>query len=109
MEVKQLLGKNIQKYRKLNKMTQENLSENVGIEINSISAIETGKSFPSPENLEKIAAALNVSMSNLFAFDEKTDNANYLKEINSNLKLMKNNSAKLALVNDLIRKILFSL
>ena len=107
MEVKQLLGKNIQKYRKLNKMTQENLSENVGVEINSISAIETGKSFPSPENLEKIATALNVSMSNLFAFDEKTDSANYLKEINSNLKLMKNNSAKLALINDLIRKILF--
>ena len=51
MQLKKELGKNIQKYRKLNKITQEKLAEAVGLEINSISSIETGKYFPSPDNL----------------------------------------------------------
>ena len=46
MELKRELGKNIQKYRKLNKITQEKLAELIGVEINSISSIETGKYFP---------------------------------------------------------------
>ena len=70
MQLKKELGKNIQKYRKLNKITQEKLAEIVGIEINSISSIETGEYFPSPENLLKISKALDISLSNLFYFKE---------------------------------------
>jgi transcriptional regulator with XRE-family HTH domain len=54
MQLKKELGKNIQKYRKLNRITQEKLAELIGVEINSISSIETGKYFPSPDNLVKI-------------------------------------------------------
>ena len=63
MNLKENLGKNIQKYRKLNKITQEKLAEIIDLEINSISSIERGKYFPSPDNLVKIANALNVSIS----------------------------------------------
>ncbi len=51
MDLKRNLGKNIQSYRKLNHITQKKLAELVDVEINSISSIELGKYFPSPENL----------------------------------------------------------
>ncbi len=70
MYLKKELGKNIQTYRKLNKITQEKLAEMVGVEVNSISSIETGKYFPSPENLLKISKALNISLSDLFKVNE---------------------------------------
>lgn len=40
-----ILGTNIKKYRKLRNMTQENLAEAVGIEIKTLSLIETGRGF----------------------------------------------------------------
>ena len=83
MQLKKQLGKNIQKYRKLNKITQEKLAEIIGVEINSISSIETGKYFPSPENLVKISNALNTSISNLFYFKEDCTCDDYIEEINN--------------------------
>ena len=66
MQLKKEMGKNIQKFRKLNKITQEKLAELVGVEINSISSIETGKYFPSPETIEQIASILGVEPMQLF-------------------------------------------
>ena len=57
MNLKESLGKNIQKYRKLNNITQEKLAELINVEINSISSFERGKYFPSPDNLVKISEA----------------------------------------------------
>ena len=81
MNLKENLGKNIQKYRKLNKITQEKLAEIIDLEINSISSIERGKYFPSPDNLVKIANALNVSISDLFCFKENLSCEDYQNEI----------------------------
>ncbi len=103
MHLKTELGKNIKKYRKLNNMTQERLAEVIGVEINSISAIETGKYFPTPENLTKIASALNVSFSDLFTFFQSS---NPLDEILKNLDLLKNDKIKLNAINAFIKHIL---
>ena len=103
MQLKKELGKNIQKYRKLNKITQEKLAEIVGIEINSISSIETGKYFPSPENLLKISKALDISLSNLFYFKENCTCQDYLEEIHKNIKLLANDKCKLESINSFIR------
>ena len=51
MNLKENLGKNIQRYIKLNLITQERLAEMIDVEINSISSIERGKYFPSSDNL----------------------------------------------------------
>ena len=64
------LGKNIQKFRKQRKMTQERLSELVGIDPKNISRIENGNNYPSPENLSAIALALNIEIYELFIFNE---------------------------------------
>ena len=81
MNLKENLGKSIQKYRKLNNLTQEKLAEIVEIEINSISSIERGRYFPSPENLEKIANVLKVKIKDLFDFEHQKDDIDLYSEI----------------------------
>ena len=106
MNLKESLGKNIQKYRKLNSITQEKLSEIIDIEINSISSIERGKYFPSAENLVKISEALQVSLSDLFNFNYDLSCQDYENEIISNINLIKNDRTKLAAVSSFIKSIL---
>ena len=79
MDLKQEVGKNIQKIRKERKITQENLAELINIETISMSKIETGKSYPTSENLSKIANILNVEPYELFIF-ENTKNTEELKQ-----------------------------
>ena len=105
MHLKKELGKNIQKYRKLNNITQEKLAEMVGVEINSISSIETGKYFPSPENLLKISESLKVSLSDLFKFNEYSCQ-DYIDEINKNINYINNDKIKLSAVDGFIKQIL---
>ena len=106
MSLKKALGKNIQKYRKINKITQEKLAELVGVEINSISSIETGKYFPSPDNIVNIAKALKVSLPDLFNFKEEYTNEEYLNEIYTRLNLIKTDKSKLIAVNAFLEKLL---
>lgn len=106
MNIKEKLGKNIQKYRKLNSITQEKLAEIIEVEINSISSIERGKFFPSAENLVKISEALNVSLSDLFNFNESQNCTQYHDEIMSNLDLIKNDKTKLCAINLFIKHLL---
>ena len=106
MQLKKELGKNIQKYRKLNKITQEKLAELIGVEINSISSIETGKYFPSPENLVKISSALNTNISNLFYFKEDCSCEDYIEEIRENIKLLANEKSKLESINNFIKQLI---
>ena len=67
--IKLLLGKRIKELRKELKYSQEQLAEFIGIEPNNLSRIENGKNYPSPENLSKIATALNVTPDKLFCFN----------------------------------------
>jgi len=68
------LGLNIQYYRKLRKMSQENLSEKSGISIAVIGRIEAANisSNPTMVTIFKIADALDVTPKTLFDF--KDDN-----------------------------------
>ncbi len=102
MQLKKELGKNIQKIRKLRHLTQEKLAEGIGVEINSISSIETGKYFPSPENLVKISEILDVSLSDLFNFKEEYSCEDYLKEIFTKVDLLKSDKTKLEAINSYI-------
>ena len=69
MDIKELLGKRIKELRKEKGLTQEQLAETVGIEPNNLSRIEKGRNYPTPENLLKIANALNVSVDKLYIFE----------------------------------------
>jgi len=65
---KELLGARIKELRKAKGLSQEKLSEKVGIDSKHLSRIEVGKSYPSLDTLEKIANALHVEIKDLFEF-----------------------------------------
>ena len=86
--IKRLLGARIREIRKLNKLTQEQLAEKIGIEIPGLSNIENGKNYPNSETIEKIAKGLGVEVFELFVVEHlaEIDNEKLLKELNSILK-----------------------
>lgn len=91
MDNKVLLGKRIRELRKRNNLKQEKLAELVGLEPTSISNIENGYNYPSFQNLEKIANALNVTFVDIFKFEQHKETENLIVEIN---QILKNNPEK---------------
>ena len=85
-DVKERLGKRIKELRKNLGMSQEQLAELVGIEPNNISRIEKGKNYPAPENIAKIAKALNSELYELFMFNHFKPYGEIKKELVSALK-----------------------
>lgn len=91
-ELKKALGSQIQKIRKQKKYTQEHLAELIGIEVPSLSNIETGKYAPSIETLQKLSEVLQVKPWEFYYFNELTDNEmkqELIKALDSNQKLLK--------------------
>jgi len=65
-DLRELLAKNIKKYRKIRGFSQEALAEKAGTSTTHIGMIEIGKKFPSSKMLEQIAAALGIDTPELF-------------------------------------------
>ncbi len=80
-----VFGKRIKELRERKKLTQEKLAEKVGLDLQTISRIETGYYFTSFENLEKLANALDVTMADLFNFGHLKTKEELIKEINTEL------------------------
>jgi transcriptional regulator with XRE-family HTH domain len=59
-------GKAIRRRRRELDLSQEELAERAELHRNYISGIETGTRNPSLKNIEKLAKALDISISNLF-------------------------------------------
>lgn len=66
MSIKSVLGKNIKHYRKMRRLSQEQLSEKAGITPKHLSTIETGLVFVSADLLEKLTRILEIPASTLF-------------------------------------------
>lgn len=87
MVVKQLFGQNLHTYRKLRKLSQEQLAEKLDISVKHLSTMETGKVFASAELIEKIARELDISISALFYTDnDKTCDESDFSKIESILE-----------------------
>ncbi len=69
MNIKKLLGTKIKELRKQRKYSQEYFSELVDLNPRQIVRIENGESFPTAENLEKIAEAFGIKVQELFIND----------------------------------------
>lgn len=93
-DIKKKLGQRIQEVRKSRKLTQDKMAELIGIEPTNFSKIETGKNYPTSENLQKIADALCVEVHELFEFDEDK-NSILLDKIYKRIEVHKNNKQKL--------------
>ena len=65
-----LLARNMKKYREVQGISQMALAETIGCSITFIGNIEINRRFPSAENINRIAKALNVKVADLFAEQE---------------------------------------
>ena len=81
-------GEKIQKLRKQNKWTQEELSEKLYVSRTAISKWESGQCYPSIDSLKDIANVFNKTIDELLSSDEiielaKTENNSNIKKVNN--------------------------
>ena len=74
-DIRALLAYNIKKRRKALSISQEKLAEKVSTSTHYIGSIEQKTKFPSPEMLERIAAALDLDTPQLFSMAAFTEEA----------------------------------
>lgn len=67
------LNEKIKKYRKEAGLSQEDLATKIYVSRTLITKYESGNTFPTQENLEKIAIALNVKVEDLLSDKEKNE------------------------------------
>lgn len=67
--IQSVLVKNIRALRKAKGWNQDDLAEKTGYSTGFIKQIETGRSWVSPESLDKLCMALEVSCDKLFSVD----------------------------------------
>ena len=91
VNIKNLFGRKIKEYRKKKNLTQAQLAELVNVDDKHISCIESGKNFPSPDLIERLATYLDVEPKDLFEFyylqdieDLKSDIIKMLDKLNNN-------------------------
>ena len=70
MEVFMNIGNKIKQYRELNKMTQKDIAEVLGVEPGTISKYESGALEPNIESLKRLAEIFNVSVHKLIKEDD---------------------------------------
>lgn len=71
--IREILAKNMRETRQRLGMTQSQLAERADISTNFVAMIELKHKFPSPEILDRIAAALGVEAAALFASSATTE------------------------------------
>ena len=104
VNIKILFGRKIKEYRKKKNLTQAQLAELVIVDDKHISCIESGKNFPSPDLIERLATSLDVEPKDLFEFYYLQD----LEDLKSDIIKMldKLNNDELALAHKYVRTFL---
>ena len=99
------LAKRIRELRKSSDFTQSDLAEKTGLSTNFIALLEQGKRSPSIETLDKIAAALKVTLHELFYFPPR---ATKVQEAEKKLKdILKGKDANtISLVAEIVEAVL---
>jgi len=65
-KIREILADNIKEYRRKIGITQSELAERSNISTNFMGMVEQKRKFPTPEVLDRIAAALEIDTSELF-------------------------------------------
>lgn len=89
VNIKKQLGAKIKRLRQKRGLTQEQFAEQINIATRTLSGIETGENFVTAETLEKVFEALEVSSSELFAFDHIKPQDELVSEIIEDVQNLK--------------------
>ena len=95
MNAQKLFGKRIKELRKQKNITQEQLSEMLGVFQKQIGNIETGTTFTTMNNIEKLAQILGVEIQDLFAFNQHKSKNELVDEINHFVSIANDEQIKL--------------
>ncbi|MBA2937061.1 helix-turn-helix transcriptional regulator [Paenibacillus sp. CGMCC 1.16610] len=105
------LGETIRNLRKLKGLSQEELGEMSGFHFTYIGGLERGERNISLTNLEKVAACLSVTLSDLFSSAESNDEKTYTSihesatlEITSTLQRL--NDSEITMFRNILREVL---
>lgn len=101
IDIKKALGKKIKQIRKSKNLTQESLAELIGLEVPSLSNIETGKFAPSIDTLQKLCDVLGVEPWEFYYFNEVSEEK-MVSEINS---VIKNDSKLLKIIYSFLKSV----
>lgn len=84
-EISAEIGRNLKKYREINNLTQDQLSEMIGIDVNYYSMCERGERRLSLPKIMKAIEIFKVSPNDVFPddHDEKIYTSEYLKQISN--------------------------
>ena len=104
VNIKNLFGRKIKEYRKKKNLTQAQLAELVNVDDKHISCIESGKNFPSPDLIERLATSLDVESKDLFEFYYLKDAEDLKSDIITMLDKL--NKDELALAHKYVRTFL---
>lgn len=84
-EAKTLLSKRIQNLRHATGLTQERLAEKAGLSLKHLGEIERGRGNPTLSSLDRLAKALDVSLSEMFDYQHEKMSP---EELETELNLM---------------------
>ena len=82
MNIKKDFGARIKELRNKKGITQYQLAELINIDPKHMSHIETGRSFPKADLIEKIALAFEIEYTELFKTEHLQDRQNKIEKIN---------------------------
>jgi transcriptional regulator with XRE-family HTH domain len=105
-KIRDILAENLKKNRRLRGLTQEQLAEKAEVSSHYVAMIETCKTFPKPEMLERFAKTLGIEPYQLFAVenDPNESNERLYKKIVNEMKLMATDIKKV--VKDAVKETL---
>ena len=94
--IRNVIAKNIKKYRKLNSLTQEELAEAADVSNTYIANIECGQTWISDKTLEKLAIALHVDIYLLFIPEENNnDVSDSLRKKHETIEYLKDRQSEI--------------
>lgn len=94
MNIKKDFGLRIKELRNKKGITQYQLAEMTGIDPKHMSHIETGRSFPKADLIEKLANALEIEYTELFQTEHLQERKVLLNKINNSLEKAKDNDLR---------------
>jgi transcriptional regulator with XRE-family HTH domain len=73
--IREILANNLKEFRRINGFSQDKLAELADISSQYLATVETCRKFPTPEVLERLAAALDVETQLLFSVSPSPEEA----------------------------------
>ena len=92
--IRAILGANVKRFRTLNRLSQEELAEQINISTTFLSSIEIGKKWVSPNTLDKLSDALNIESYELF-MPQTADSSDIQRRTDEIFQTIKNSIDKI--------------